>query len=267
MKVLEKVTIIVFLVVLGAYFAVNAYSRAVLDNTPPVISCDSDSIDVSVSDPESALLQGVTAKDNRDGDLTGSIMIKGVTNLITDDTAKVSYVVFDSSNNMATYTRTVHYTDYEKPRFALSKPLIYSLGGPVTVLDRLTATDSSGEDISDNIRIVSQNINISYEDTYMLTVQVSNSLGDTESVSLPLIINSDSARRQQIDLTSYLVYLNAGDSFNAYNYISSVTDSSGNSCEVGSAAVEGTVDTSTPGVYHVAYSYQTYTVYLTVVVK
>ena len=180
MKILEKVTIVLFVLVLAAFCGFQAYDRILTDHTPPVITCDSDTIDISVSDPESALFQGITAKDNRDGDLTGSVMIKGMTGLITNDTAKVTYIVFDSANNMATCQRTVHYTDYEKPRFALSAPLIYKVEEPIIVLDKLTARDSSGQDISENIRVVAQNINDYYEGTYNLTVQVSNSLGDVE---------------------------------------------------------------------------------------
>lgn len=265
MKVLEKITIVLFVLVLAAFCGFKAYDRIFIDHTPPVITCDSDTIDISVSDPESALFQGITAKDNRDGDLTGSVMIKGMTGLITNDTAKVTYIVFDSANNMATCQRTVHYTDYAKPHFALSAPLIYKVEDPIIVLDKLTASDSSGQDISENIRVVAQNINEYYEGTYSLTVQVSNSLGDVESLTLPVII-TEKTSRQSIELRDYLVYLNVGDSFNAYNYVKSVKDGS-SELDGSNAAVQGSVDTSTPGTYYMEYTYGTYTVYLTVVVK
>ena len=265
MKILEKVTIVLFVLVLAAFCGFQAYDRILTDHTPPAITCDSDTIDISVSDPESALFQGITAKDNRDGDLTGSVMIKGMTGLITNDTAKVTYIVFDSANNMATCQRTVHYTDYEKPRFALSAPLIYKVEEPIIVLDKLTARDSSGQDISENIRVVAQNINDYYEGTYNLTVQVSNSLGDIESLTVPVII-IEKTSRQFIELRDYLVYLNVGDGFNAYNYVKSVRDGS-SELDGSNAAVQGNVDTSRPGTYYMEYTYGTYTVYLTVVVK
>ena len=90
MKNLERVTVIVFVAVLAVFIGLKAYTRMAVDTTPPQISCDTDTIDISVSDPESVLLQGVTAKDDRDGDLTGSIMVKGVTNLLRGNTARVS---------------------------------------------------------------------------------------------------------------------------------------------------------------------------------
>lgn len=265
MKILERVTVIVFVAVLAVFVGVKAYTRLAVDTTPPQISCDTDTIDISVSDPESVLLQGVTARDDRDGDLTGSILIKGVTSLLSGNTAQVSYVVFDSSNNMATCQRTIRYTDYEKPRFALSQPLIYPEGGPVMVLDKLSAADSAGEDISDNISIVSQNIDIYTAGRYSLTAQVSNSQGDIESVVLPVIITS--AKKQLVELKEYLVYLDQGASFNSGSYVSSVKDSAGAAYDLSHLSVEGQVDTSVPGTYYVSYSFQTCTVILTVVVR
>lgn len=265
MKNLERVTVIVFVAVLAVFIGVKAYTRMAVDTTPPQISCDTDTIDISVADPESVLLQGVTAKDDRDGDLTGSIMVKGVTNLLSGNTARVSYVVFDSSNNMATCQRTIRYTDYEKPRFALSQPLIYPEGGPVMVLDKLSAADSAGEDISGNISIVSQNIDIYTAGRYFLTAQVSNSQGDIESVTLPVIISS--AKKQLVELKEYLVYIDQGAGFNSGSYVSSVKDSSGAAYDTSHLSVEGQVDTSVPGTYYVSYSFQTCTVILTVVVR
>lgn len=265
MKILERVTVIVFVAVLAVFIGVNAYTRMAVDTTPPQISCGTDTIDISVSDPESVLLQGVTAKDDRDGDLTGSILIKGVTNLLSGNTARVSYVVFDSANNMATCQRTIRYTDYEKPRFALSQPLIYPEGGPVMVLDKLSAADSAGKDISDNISIVSQNIDIYTAGRYSLTAQVSNSQGDIESVTLPVIISS--AKKQLVELKEYLVYLDQGANFNSGSYVASVKDSAGAAYDLSHLSVEGQVDTSVPGTYYVSYSFQTCTVILTVVVR
>lgn len=265
MKNLERVTVIVFVAVLAVFIGVKAYTRMAVDTTPPQISCDTDTIDISVADPESVLLQGVTAKDDRDGDLTGSIMVKGVTNLLSGNTARVSYIVFDSSNNMATCQRTIRYTDYEKPRFALSQPLIYPEGGPVMVLDKLSAADSAGEDISGNISIVSQNIDIYTAGRYYLTAQVSNSQGDIESVTLPVIISS--AKKQLVELKEYLVYIDQGAGFNSGSYVSSVKDSSGAAYDTSHLSVEGQVDTSVPGTYYVSYSFQTCTVILTVVVR
>lgn len=62
------------------------------------------------------------ASDDRDGDLTDQILIKGVTPALADSSAQVTYIVFDSANNMATVTRTVRYTDYQAPALRCPGP-------------------------------------------------------------------------------------------------------------------------------------------------
>lgn len=112
---MQRVILALFILTLLAFCGLRIYRRLTVDVTPPVITCSTDSIDVSVTAGEEALLQGVMASDDRDGDLTDQILIKGVSPSLTDSSAQVTYIVFDSANNMATVTRTVRYTDYEAP--------------------------------------------------------------------------------------------------------------------------------------------------------
>lgn len=267
MRILEKVTIILFAVVLLAFGATQVYLRLFVDRTAPVIYCNSEILETAVGASDSTLLHGVTASDNRDGDLTDQLMVKSITPLITDNTAKITYIVFDTSDNMATYTRTIRYTNYEKPHFSLHEPLVFSVGSNVDVLSRLEATDTIDGDISGNIRITAQNISSSYEGLYNITAQVTNSMGDVESLPLKVLISNASAAKPQITLTDYIVYLDAGKDFNPYNYIDTVTARDGSTMSWHDVQVDSAVDTTKPGIYDVSYLYQNYTVYLTVVVK
>ena len=132
-RTLKTILIICLVLVTAAFAAGQVYSRVVTDTVPPVITLDSDSITVSVEDGRDALLRGVTASDAKDGDLTGQIIVSGVSKLISNNTAKVSYMVFDKAGNMASATRYVVYSDYHRPRFMLITPLVYSLGETVSV--------------------------------------------------------------------------------------------------------------------------------------
>ena len=212
---------------------------------------------------------GVMASDDRDGDLTDQILIKGVTPALADSSAQVTYIVFDSANNMATVTRTVRYTDYQAPRFALSRPLVYPLGQTVTLLDRLTASDVLDGDISKTIRITSQNIVNSQPGVYNVTAQVDSRLG--EPVVLPLKVVITTGETQLIWLKDYLIYLPQGASFDAAGYIDSVVAPDGSTLAASQVSVDDPVNTSVPGVYYVGYTVaaqgQSYTVYLTVVVE
>ena len=266
---MQRVILALFILTLLAFCGLRIYRRLTVDVTPPVITCSTDSIDVSVTAGEEALLQGVMASDDRDGDLTDQILIKGVTPALADSSAQVTYIVFDSANNMATVTRTVRYTDYQAPRFALSRPLVYPLGQTVTLLDRLTASDVLDGDISKTIRITSQNIVNSQPGVYNVTAQVDSRLG--EPVVLPLKVVITTGETQLIWLKDYLIYLSQGASFNAAGYIDSVVAPDGSTLAASQVSVDDPVNTSVPGVYYVGYTVaaqgQSYTVYLTVVVE
>lgn len=259
MKKLQIATAALFAVMLAVFCAVMLYHGTAVDKNPPQLSCDSEELVISVSDPESALLAGVHARDDRDGDLTAAVMIKSISQLITDDTAQVTYIVFDSSNNMATLTRRVRYSDYEKPRFALSAPLNFTVGDKLALLDRLTARDVVDGDISGSICVISQNVK-DEPGVYTVTVQVTNSLGDAATLPLKLVVSQLNGT-DCVELTDYLIYLEQGSEFHAQDYVRGATQG---------LRVEGTVDTRQPGVYHVRYSRdgqeKTADVYLTVVV-
>ena len=83
---------------------------------------------ISVNDPPEALLQGLSAWDATDGDLTDRIMVASISHFLEPGTVNVHYVVFDAHNNSATTTRRVTYTDYKSPRFNLTKTPVYVRG-------------------------------------------------------------------------------------------------------------------------------------------
>lgn len=48
-----------------------------------------------------------------------------MTRFIDKGLCNVTYVVFDSSNQSASLTRNVRFTDYRSSRFITAKPLVY----------------------------------------------------------------------------------------------------------------------------------------------
>ena len=234
---------ILLAVTAAAFFAGKLYTRIAVDSCPPVISCAQDTVAVSVRDGGRQLLSGVTASDDRDGDLTARVQVTGVSKLVGPDTARVSYAVFDDAGNMGTLTRYVRYTDYRRPVFRLEKPLIYGSGETLSLARRLFAEDSVDGDLTGKIRVSAMNISNSAEGTYTLTAQVTNSLGDTARVSLPVIIRASS--RTTVQLDGYLVYVERGGEFDPDSHIVGT---------VSGVVIDGEVDTQTPGTYYVSYS-------------
>lgn len=249
LKTILIICLICLVLVTAAFAAGQVYSRVVTDTVPPVITLDSDSITVSVEDGRDALLRGVTASDAKDGDLTGQIIVSSVSKLISNNTAKVSYMVFDKAGNMASATRYVFYSDYHRPRFMLITPLVYSLGETVSITGRLQAQDAVDGDITSSIRVLSSDIISSTEGVYNLTLQVINSLGDTAQVTLPVTIRAEADGDSAVKLRRYLVYVGLGDNFEPRNYIESVSTGS-----VSDVRIDSNVDTQSAGCYLVTYT-------------
>lgn len=251
-----KLLLITLLVLVTALFGFTQFQeKASGKDIGPTISCPQEILDVSVSDGEEALLAGITASDKQDGNLTDHILIQGVSRQITDKMTQITYLVFDSDGNSASATRTIRYTDYESPRFAISKSLVYNNTLSIALLDRLHAVDCIDGDITNNIR-VSSLTSTSDSEIYTIDIQVTNSLSDTARLTLPLVIYSSvSSRHAVINLTDYLVYLNQGASFNAKKYLVSVIAPNEEECDLSEIKIEGAVDTAAPGTYMVYYRY------------
>ena len=180
---------------------------------------------------------------------TGQIIVSGVSKLISNNTAKVSYMVFYKAGNMASATRYVVYSDYHRPRFMLTTPLVYSLGETVSITGRLQAQDAVDGDITSSIRVLSSDIISSTEGVYNLTLQVINSLGDTAQVTLPVTIRAEADGDSAVKLRRYLVYVGLGDNFEPRNYIESVSAGS-----VSDVRIDSNVDTQSAGCYLVTYT-------------
>lgn len=250
---ITKLILIILTAVLAVCCAVNALSDHFSGkNQGPTLECP-EVLELSVSDPESALLEGVTAKDRQDGDLSDRILIQGVSKFIETNTARVSYLVFDSDGNMATASATVRYTDYVSPRFAITAPLSYSTNESIALLDRIRVTDCIDGNITGNVR-VSSPVATGDSEIYTVDLQVTNSMGDTVYLTLPLIRQNTTAATPVVYLSTYLVYLEEGSTFNAKDYLLSVTTAGGRG-DKSQVEITGQVDVNTPGVYYVYYRY------------
>ena len=80
------------------------------DTTPPVITLIG-SPNVSVTQGDSYVDEGVTASDNIDGDLTSSISVSGNVDTATIGNYSLTYSVTDSSGNNTSIIRNVEVTD------------------------------------------------------------------------------------------------------------------------------------------------------------
>ena len=264
----KRTTILLLVLIILCAFAFAGYRaihRIRSDETPPQITVSADVFQLSVNDPKDVLLSGVSATDNTDGDVTDSLLVESIQLMDGEGRINVSYAAFDSAGNVAKATREAAYTDYVRPWFTLSQPLLFRSGLSFDVLGILGATDALDGNIQHRIRATSlDGSTITAMGSHEVLFQVTNSLGDTVSITLPVEVYDPTLYEAELSLTDYLVYLQAGDRFQksdylrSYTYLGETTALGANLPAGFSLKTDGNVQTNVPGVYPVDY-YVTYT--------
>ena len=256
MRILKIILCVATALSIAAFALAIFYTQFYQDVVPPQIRMDADTLTVSVADGDEALLQGVTATDNRDGDISGSVIVEDVSQLTGPNSARVRYIVFDKAENYATASRTVVYSDYEAPRISILQPLVYNVGEVVALQGRVIARDCLEGNITSSIRLSSQDLNNKSAGTYHLTIWAMNRLGDVSTVEVPVIMREEDPDAPVIELTQYLVYLERGEEFNPRTYFKAYfeNESSRLRRSYDQLEVTGEVDTETPGTYEVSYA-------------
>ena len=246
--------LILVILALGIYWILE---RSREDHIPPQIDIDSDIINISVTDGNAALLDGVTAQDNRDGDVTGLLLVEKVSDLDENHTATVTYAAFDHSGNVAKATRTVCYVDYAPPVFSLNKPLVFNIGSTADLVSRVQVTDVLDGNISRNLKatIVSDS-NLSTAGVHEVSFRVTNSMGDTVRITLPVDVLPTGTYTGSIKLKENLIYLPTGEAFNPNDYFAAMTLGVAEYTLTDGVQLSftGNVDTTTPGIYSIAYT-------------
>lgn len=255
MRYIQLVVVTLFILTLTAFITSTILLNYNKDTENPVITSDFEKIQISVDEGEEGLLKGLKATDDRDGDITENIFVGKHSPFIERGTCKVTYLVFDSSNNVGSYTRTVTFKDYSSPEVCLNKPLIYEVGQPITILDRLSVSDSIEGDISDKVKIVSSNINNSEPGSYKIGIEAINGFGDAISIDLPVHIVKTLSDVPEIRLSAYLVTVPKASSFEPSQYIEEIILPNGSQGNISEVDIESNVDTATAGTYQTIYSY------------
>lgn len=194
------------------------------DKLGPQISMDESSISVSVKATDQELMQGVTAVDAKDGDVTDSIVIENVSTFLEKGRRLISYVAFDSDNHVTKAFRQIVYTDYTSPKFELTEPLCFVVGTE-DIMEGMRARDCIDGDISDKIKISSDSvIYTGVAGEYSIKLQVTNSCGDmvTLPVTVEMCERSDYVSRPQIGLSDYIVYTERGNKLDPASYLEKV---------------------------------------------
>lgn len=261
MRIRTWICPVLIVMCLAVFFGYRAVDRMSSDTDAPEIRIEEGTLNISVNDDKAALLQGVTARDDRSGDVTSSLIVESVSLLDSDGTIRITYAAVDGAGNVTKAERTARYSDYRSPRFSLTAPMAFVYNSGFDALGIIGAEDPVDGDITHRIRATSlDERSISALGTHQVEFRVSNSLGETAKLTVPVEVYAPELYQASLSLTDYLVYLPQGASFDVEDYLDSYT-LTGRTTSLrnglpGSFALStfGTVDTGTPGIYTVAYT-------------
>lgn len=258
MRYIRLVVVLLFFIGAGIKGVAEVNEHFFTDKSYPVISSTSDTITVNCDYTDEDLLQGLSATDEKDGDITGNIMVGEISRFKEFGQSEVTYVVFDADGHSSSYTRSVIFSNYHSPRFSLTEALVYREGEGGDIMDNIRGSDLLDGDISGTLSLDSSNVNYSLSGDYTVGVSMYNSFGDEVSIDLPVHILTANDQELKIELSQYLVYASVGDSINVGDYLVDVTTNAGDSVGTGNVSIdESNVDTSVPGVYQAKFTAST----------
>ena len=125
-------------------------------------------------------LEGVTARDEEDGDLTTKIQVEGSVNYNVVGTYTVTYTVKDKDNNVTTVTRTVTVVanDTDAPLLTGTSPKAIIVGDTqFNPLDNVSANDAIDGDVTSKI-VVTGEVNVWKLGEYQIKYEVSDEAGN-----------------------------------------------------------------------------------------
>lgn len=189
------------------------------DRQGPIISVPDEPITFKIGDSEEKLLEGVTAKDKRDGDVTDSLCIEKIQ--IGDDGTKatITYVAKDSKNNITKVKRVIS-----------NEP------------------DESKDDENDKEKIDDESKSV--EETVKEQAEV-QSAGEAANEAAIAELGDEAPR---FYLTEYELKLPVGSEFYALDYVKDIVDDVDTIDTLSTQIqLEGEVNTAVPGTYQLVY--------------
>lgn len=253
MKILRVLIVLAFIVTSVLFGVFYVREKMTTDNTIPVITVEQEIIEVSFNATEEELLQGVTAYDEKDKDLTDKVIVESVSKFLDDGMCKVVYAVCDSDNNVSNASRKIKYKNYVSPKFSVHESLCYSIYDKINISDAIRATDCIDGDISRSIIVTSEDFTGSVVGVFHIDISVANSKGDVSNLKLPLVIEDRSLVAPEIVLKDYLVYAKKGEEIDWASFLVKIKSNITADIPLDSVRIETNADMSEEGLYSVHY--------------
>lgn len=201
------------------------------------------------------LIAGVTANDNEDGDLTKSITINGDVNINKQGEYEVVYTVTDSDGNSTIETRKVYVLEklINNPPNIYASEISINVGSIFDPLKNVQATDLEDGDITNNIKVVENNVNTNKSGIYIVTYIVTDSNGVTTKKTIlvnvedvKVMIPGSNNITTPNSINSYKVLISEIYNTNKINDLSGVNNKNSSSIHsnisIGNAPIQGFIN-------------------------
>ena len=257
MKKILLVSLALIMLSVLVWAGFNLYRSIESSGESPVISFETDTVNLPIAAGNSELLAGVHATDAEDGDISEDVFVESVSRMNADGSVTVTYVVFDADKNAAKATRKLFYSDYTAPVFRLEAPLIGTVSNISELAGIMKAYDCIDGDISPVVKVTYLDRLTTSVGTYPVEFRVTNSIGDTVYLETELECAAAGFNNAGITLTDYLIYIDEGSDFDPVSYVKGYTREGSEVSGADGLTVSSGVNTSVPGVYTVTYTYET----------
>ncbi len=222
---MKKGLVAMLLLACAALLAGNVVVYIGEDRNGPEITVPQEEVTYVAGSDTSALLNGVTAADDRDGDVTNTVTVESIIPNEDQTGASVVYVAKDSKNNVTKATRLISYAaDAGQAAAQEAEAAAQQAAQEAAAADQ---TAASGEDAQTADDGAAQN--------------------EAAIAALP-------AESPRFYLTQYSVEVERGAELNRLGYVQDITDDKDSRDELYQGIqISGEVDTNTPGEYMLEY--------------
>ena len=257
-----KITLTVIAVVLTV---LSVLTVIFTDSKGPKITVEQRSITYVNGDDKTSLLDGISAYDAVDGDVTMSLIVKDITVLNSGDTAKVTYAARDNNNNISEAYRIVTYVDsdenYSEPD---DEAMFQEAVEEEVIQEEETSENTEAEPVDNPADEALQETDEPTEEVKE-EPQEEEKPEESERPQPKATDKKPEDKTPKITLKQKTVNINVGQTFNPSDYIKAKENAS-------SIAIDGAINVMAPGTYPLTFKVtgpdgKTASETLTVVVK
>ena len=231
------------------------------ENSLPIINASDKTIELgSKFNP----LDGVSASDEEDGDLTSKIkVVENKVDVNSIGKYSVSFEITDSGGK--SITKSINVTVEAKSESKSNKsPIIYAeditvaLGSKYDPYAMVSASDPEDGNITNKIKVVYNYVNVNKEGTYKVGYKVTDSSGNSASCVIKVKVKNMNAQKKKEKTNNVpVIYCNdifiaLNSKFNPLGWVA-VTDKEDGDITNKVMAIYNNVNTSIEGNYHVTY--------------